>query len=120
MTYIIYRIECHSFLIWLQIVFNNVRLTFLFIKKHIFLFKSQQVQTVGFPVFFSLVSSIFKIVAPSHKTFYSTPFFSKKATKIDEIMYYVASVKSTVKISSIFVAFLENMNFNFSKGIFMQ
>ena len=27
------------------------------------------------------------------------------------IWHYVASVKSTVKISSIFVAFLENMNF---------
>ena len=26
-------------------------------------------------------------------------------------IYYVVSVKSTVKISSIFVAFLENMNF---------
>ena len=41
--------------------------------------------------------------------------FSKKATKFDEIftidvMYYV-SVKLTVKISSIFVAFLENINF---------
>jgi hypothetical protein len=28
------------------------------------------------------------------------------------IWHYVVSVKSTVKISSIFVAFLENMNFN--------
>ena len=41
--------------------------------------------------------------------------FSKKATKIDEIFIaiwpYVASVKSPVKISSIFVAFLENTNF---------
>ena len=51
--------------------------------------------------------------------------FSKKATKIDEIftvdltlynviMYnimYVVSVKLMVKILSIFVAFLENMNF---------
>ena len=43
--------------------------------------------------------------------------FSKKATKIDEIFtvdltlhMYVVSVKS-VKISSIFVAFLENTNF---------
>ena len=43
--------------------------------------------------------------------------FSKKATKIDKIFtvdltlttYYV---KSTVKISSMFVAYLENMNFN--------
>ena len=34
--------------------------------------------------------------------------FSKKATKIDEIF---TNVKSTVKILSIFVAFLENMNF---------
>ena len=42
--------------------------------------------------------------------------FSKKATKIDEIFtvnltLHVVDVKSTVKISSIFVAFLENMNF---------
>ena len=39
--------------------------------------------------------------------------FSKKATKIDEIFTVdlLHSVKSTVKISSIFVAFLENMNF---------
>ena len=39
--------------------------------------------------------------------------FSKKATKIDEIFTvdYVVSVKSTGKISSIFVAFLENTNF---------
>ena len=41
--------------------------------------------------------------------------FFKKATKFDEIftidLRYVVSVKSTVKISSIFVAFLENMNF---------
>ena len=45
--------------------------------------------------------------------------FSKKATKIDEIfsvdlmlpMSNVVNVKSMVKISSIFVAFLENMNF---------
>ena len=41
--------------------------------------------------------------------------FSKKATKIDKIftadLTYVGSVNSMVKISSIFVAFLENMNF---------
>ena len=41
--------------------------------------------------------------------------FSKKAKNFDEsspyIWRYVVSVKSTVKISSIFVAFLENMNF---------
>ena len=40
--------------------------------------------------------------------------FSEKATKIDKIFtvhYLLNSVKSTVKISSIFVAFLENMNF---------
>ena len=36
--------------------------------------------------------------------------FSKKATKIDETL--LNNVKSTVKISSIFVAFLENTNFN--------
>ena len=37
----------------------------------------------------------------------------KKATKIDKIFTIdVVSVKSTVKISSIFVAFLENTNFN--------
>ena len=35
--------------------------------------------------------------------------FFKKATKID--VYYICSVKSTVKILSIFVAFLKNMNF---------
>ena len=39
--------------------------------------------------------------------------FSKKATKIDEIF----TVDLTVKISSIFVAFLENTNFkNEKKG----
>ena len=43
--------------------------------------------------------------------------FSEKATKIDKIftinltVCYVVTVKSTVKIPSIFVAFLENMNF---------
>ena len=41
--------------------------------------------------------------------------FSKKATKFDEIFTfiwsYVVNVKSTVKISSTFAAFLENMNF---------
>ena len=39
--------------------------------------------------------------------------FSKKATKIDEILTVTLTlfVKSTVKILSIFVAFLENMNF---------
>ena len=43
--------------------------------------------------------------------------FSKKATKIDEIfnvdltLTTLHNVKSMVKISSIFVAFLENMNF---------
>ena len=42
---------------------------------------------------------------------------SKKATKIDEIfaidlMLTVYNLKLTVKISSIFVAFLDNMNFN--------
>ena len=42
--------------------------------------------------------------------------FSKKATKIDEIFTVdltltIHNVKSMVKISSIFVAFLENMNF---------
>ena len=42
--------------------------------------------------------------------------FSKKAIKIGEIftvdLMYVVNVKSTVEILSIFVAFLENMNFN--------
>ena len=41
--------------------------------------------------------------------------FSKKATKIEEIftvdLIVVVDVKSTVKISPIFVAFLENINF---------
>ena len=40
--------------------------------------------------------------------------FSRKATKFDKIFTwcYVVSVKLMVKISSIFVAFLENKNFN--------
>ena len=38
--------------------------------------------------------------------------FFKKATKIDEIWHLLHNVKSTVNISSIFVAFLENMNKN--------
>ena len=57
--------------------------------------------------------------------------FSKKATKIDEIFtpliwHYVVSVKSAMKISSTFVAFLENTNFKnptvpiFSSGPEMQ
>ena len=42
--------------------------------------------------------------------------FSKKATKIEKNLHrpfdtYLVNVKSTVKIWSIFVAFLENMNF---------
>ena len=41
--------------------------------------------------------------------------FSKKATKIDKIftvdLTLLYNVKLTVKISSIFVAFFENMNF---------
>ena len=38
--------------------------------------------------------------------------FSKKAARIDKILTVdVVSVKSMVKISSIFVAFLENTNF---------
>ena len=48
-------------------------------------------------------------------TFYLKFLFSKKATKIEEIFtVYLTlhNVKLTVKISSIFVAFLENMNFN--------
>ena len=39
----------------------------------------------------------------------ATFMFSKKATKIDKI---IISVKLRVKILSIFVAFLENINFN--------
>ena len=43
--------------------------------------------------------------------------FFKKATKIDEIFTLIwrllHSIKATVKISSIFVAFLENMNFTY-------
>ena len=40
-----------------------------------------------------------------------------KATKIDEIFTVdVVGVKSTVKILSIFVAFLENMNFKYIKN----
>ena len=42
--------------------------------------------------------------------------FSKKATKIEKNLHrqfdtYLVNVKSTVKIWSIFVAFLDNMNF---------
>ena len=45
--------------------------------------------------------------------------FSKKATKIDEIFTInVVSVKSMVKFSSIFVAFLKNTNFKKYKKIF--
>ena len=51
--------------------------------------------------------------------------FSKKATKINEIFTvdltlctYLVSVKSPTKISSIFVAFLENTNFNFEDSKF--
>ena len=43
--------------------------------------------------------------------------FSKKATKIEKNLHlrfdtYLVNVKSMVKIWSIFVAFLENVNFN--------
>ena len=41
---------------------------------------------------------------PIYQTYIWIVFFSKHAT-------FVVSVKSTVKTSSIFVAFLENMNF---------
>ena len=49
--------------------------------------------------------------------------FSKKATKIDKIfnvdlmLCTVVNDKSTVKISSIFVAFSENMNINLYLGL---
>ena len=36
------------------------------------------------------------------------------------IWRYVVNVKLTVKISSIFVAFLDNMNFNMLHGIFLD
>ena len=47
--------------------------------------------------------------------------FSKKATKIEKNLHrrfdtYLVNVKSTVKIWSIFVAFLENVNFNSQKS----
>ena len=46
--------------------------------------------------------------------------FSKKATKFEKNLHrlfdYVVSVKSMVKISSIVVAFLENMNFTKDAG----
>ena len=46
--------------------------------------------------------------------------FSKKATKIDEIFTVdVVNVKSTLKISSFFVTFLENMNFTIVNKIFL-
>ena len=47
--------------------------------------------------------------------------FSKKATKNDEIFtvdwHLLHNVKSMVEISSISVAFLENMNFNKSEQL---
>ena len=43
--------------------------------------------------------------------------FSKKATKFDKILQIQHNVKSTVKISSILVAFLENMNFTKSLNL---
>ena len=44
--------------------------------------------------------------------------FSKKATQNDEIFTVdLTFTTSTVKISSIFVAFLENMNFTFHSKI---
>ena len=43
--------------------------------------------------------------------------FSKKAIKIDKFDVYLVSVKLTVKISLIFVAFLENMNFTTLKDL---
>ena len=47
--------------------------------------------------------------------------FSKKATKIEKNLHrwfetYLVNVKSTVKIWSIFVAFLENMKFKREVG----
>ena len=66
--------------------------------------------------FFNSCESTFIIKTVFCKKFPSVKFmFSKKAKKIDEIFtdvwQYVVNVKSMVKISSIFVAFLENMNF---------
>ena len=50
--------------------------------------------------------------------------FSKKATKLTKsspwIWHYVVSVKSTVKILSIFVAFLENTNFKLACSIIRE
>ena len=50
--------------------------------------------------------------------------FSKKATKIDEIFSTVDltlhNFKSSVKISSILVAFLENMNFNLKSRVLIN
>jgi hypothetical protein len=47
--------------------------------------------------------------------------FSKKATKIEKNLYhrfdtYLVNVKSTVKIWSIFVAYLESMNFTYEEA----
>ena len=47
--------------------------------------------------------------------------FSKKATKIEKNLHhrfdaYLVKFKSTLKIWSIFVAFLENMNFKFKSA----
>ena len=54
----------------------------------------------------------------SQNKHYLKLMFSKKASKIDKIFTvnfntYLVNIKSRVKILSIFVAFLENMNFTY-------
>ena len=72
-------------------------------------------------IFFSsfVIQKMRSIVDTLSITLHSGPvkfMFSKKATKIEKNLHsrfdtYLENVKLTVKIWSIFVAFLENMNF---------
>ena len=73
-----------------------------------------EVETHDLP-FFKL-SLFFGLVAPLlfNQRSYIKFVFSKKFTKVDEILtadLTLCNVKSTVKILSIFVAFSENLNF---------
>ena len=64
----------------------------------------------------AMTSRTIQIVILQGRYIYLKFMFSKKATKIEKNIHrqfdtYLVNVKSTVKIWSIFVAFLENMNF---------
>ena len=65
---------------------------------------------------FSCVYKIFMLFLGQRLSFLIKFMFSKKATYIDKIFAFdlmlCSKRRSTVKILSIFVAFLENMNFN--------